>query len=104
MISWLRKILRRGATPAMARWTAGEATPTPEIDNAMSTRSRADVRADVDQARAAGRMPGSGEATSTPEIDSARSQASRAQVKAELDEYIESGQRDRDKGETQIGG
>jgi hypothetical protein len=104
MISWLRNILHRNATQGRAQSTAGEATPTPEIDNAKSTRSRADVRADVDQARAASQIPGSGEATSTPEIDSARPHRSREQVNAELDEYIKSGQRDRDKGETQIGG
>ena len=104
MISWLRKLLRRDGRSQAARRSAGEATPTPEIDNAQSTRSRAEVRSDVKQARAAGLAPGFGEATATPEIDQARGHEPREQVKAELDEYIRSGQRDRDRGETQIGG
>jgi hypothetical protein len=83
---------------------AGEVTPTPEIDNAKSTRSRADVRRELHQARADGQAPDFGEATSTPEFDAAGARKSRAQVKSELDDYIRSGQRDRDRGETQIGG
>jgi hypothetical protein len=42
--------------------------------------------------------------TPSPEIEKARSIKTREQVKAELEAYIRSGQRDRDKGETQIGG
>ena len=45
-----------------------------------------------------------GEVTSTPEFDSPRSTRTRAQVRQELDDYVNSGQRDRDRGETQIGG
>ena len=49
-------------------------------------------------------MPSDGEVTPTPEIDNAKSTKTREQVRKELDEYIRSGQRDRDRGETQIGG
>ena len=39
-----------------------------------------------------------------PEIDEAKSTKTREEVRKELDEYIRSGQRDRDRGETQVGG
>ena len=81
-----------------------EVTPTPEFDTAKSTKTREQVRRELDQARDAGLDVGAGEATATPEIDTARSGKTREQVREELDQYIESGQRDRDRGETQIGG
>jgi len=80
----------------------GEFTSTPEIDNAMSTKTRAEVRAEVERARRAGELPGGGEVTPTPDIETAKSTTTREEVRKELDEYIRSGQRDR--GETQIGG
>ena len=104
VIAWLRKLLDRGARSHTATLSAGEVTPTPEIDSAKSTRSRADVRQELDQARAHGQAPDFGEATSTPEFDAPEVRRSREQVKSERDEYIRSGQRDRDRGETQIGG
>jgi hypothetical protein len=61
------------------------------------------VRAEVDRARDAGENIAAGEATPTPEIDAAESGKTREQVRRELDEYIDSGQRERDRGETQIG-
>jgi hypothetical protein len=104
MIAWLRKLFRRDARPRHVMSAAGEVTPTPEIDNARSTRSRADVRAELDQARAAGRAPEFGEASAWPEPAPAHPGKTREQVQAELDEYVRSGQRDRDRGQTQIGG
>jgi hypothetical protein len=104
MISWLRRLLRRDARPRNAMTAAGEATPTPEIDNATSTRTRADVQAEFDEARAAGRAPEFGEASAWREPVPAQPGKTREQVKAELDEYVRSGQRDRDQGQTQIGG
>ena len=104
MISWLRKLFRRDASPGDALTAAGEVTPAPEIDNATSTRTRADVRSELDQARAAGRAPESGEASAWPEPATAQPGKTREQVKAELDEYVRSGQRARDQGQTQIGG
>jgi hypothetical protein len=84
--------------------SAGEVTPTPEFDDLKSTRTRAEVQAELDKARAAGEQPGAGEVTPCPEIEKAKSLKTREQVKAELEAYIKSGQRDRDQGETQIGG
>jgi hypothetical protein len=81
-----------------------EVTPTPEFDTSKSTKSREEVRGEVGRARDAGEAIAAGEATPTPEIDSAGSAKTREQVRKELDEYIQSGQRDRDRGETQIGG
>ena len=81
----------------------GEVTPTPEIDNAESTKTRGEVKAEADRALRAGELPG-GEVTPTPEIDDAKSTKTREQVRKELDEYVKSGQRDRDRGETRIGG
>jgi hypothetical protein len=104
MISWLLKLFRRDASPGDAMTPAGEVTPTPEIDHARSTRTRAAVRAEFDQARAAGRAPEFGEASAWPELAPAQPGKTREQVKAELDEYVRSGQRDRDQGQTQIGG
>ena len=45
-----------------------------------------------------------GEVTPTPDIDEAKSTKTREQVREELDDYVRSGQRDRDRGETQVGG
>lgn len=84
--------------------SSSEVTPTPEFDDSKSIKSRAEVQAELDQARSAGQQPGAGEVTPTPEVESARSTRTREEVRAERDEYIKSGRRDRDQGETQIGG
>ena len=81
-----------------------EVTPTPEFDNAKSTRTRADVKAELEQSRAAGQQPGAGEVTPTPDIDKAKSTRTRDEVRKELDDYVKSGQRDSDRNETQAGG
>ena len=81
-----------------------EVTPTPEFDSAESTKTGADVQAELEQARAEGQDPLAGEVTPTPDIDSARPTTTRDDVRKELDEYVKSGQRDRDRGETQVDG
>ena len=81
----------------------GEVTSTPEFDSRRSTKTRAEVKAELKRARTDGRKPG-GEVTPTPEIDEAKSTKTREQVRQELDDYVTSGQRDRDRGETQVGG
>ena len=42
--------------------------------------------------------------TPTPDIDTAKSTTTREAVRKELDEWVKSGQRDRNRGETQVGG
>jgi hypothetical protein len=78
-------------------------TSTPEFDSRRSTKTRAAVKAEVKRARTDGRKP-DGEVTPTREIDEAKSTKSREQVRQELDDCVTSGQRDRDRGETQVGG
>ena len=82
----------------------GEVTSTPEFDGRRSTKTRAEVKAELKRARTEGRKPDAGEVTPTPEIDEANSTKTREQVRQELDDYVTSGQRDRDRGETQVGG
>ena len=81
----------------------GEVTSTPEFDSRRSTTTRAEVKAELKRARTDGRKP-DGEVTPTPEIDEAKFTKTREQVRQELDDYVRSGQRDRDRGETQVGG
>jgi hypothetical protein len=81
-----------------------EVTSTPEFDSSRSTRTRAEVQGELEQARSEGQAPGAGEVIPTPDIETAKSTTTREEVRKELDEYIRSGQRDRDRGETQIGG
>jgi hypothetical protein len=82
----------------------GEVTSTPELDSSRSTKTRAEVEAELHLARTGGRTPDAKEVTPTPEIDEAKSTKTREQVLEELDDYVKSGQRDRDRGDTQAGG
>ena len=81
-----------------------EVTSTPEFDSSRSTKARSEVQGELEQARSEGHAPGAGEVTPTPDIDTAKSTTTREEVRKELDEYIRSGDRDRDRGETQVGG
>ena len=93
-----------GAEPAEGTMPSdSEVTSTPEFDS-RSTRTRAEVQGELEQARSEGHAPGAGEVTPTPDIDTAKSTTTREEVRKELGEHIRSGQRDRDRGETQIGG
>ena len=94
-----------GAEPAEGTMPSdSEVTSTPEFDSPRSTRTRAEVQGELEQARSEGQAPGAGEVIPTPDIETAKSTTIREEVRKELDEYIRSGQRDRDRGETQIGG
>ena len=84
--------------------TDSEVTSTPEFDRARCTKTRAEVEAELARERRRGRKTDAGEVTPTPEIDEARSTKTREQVRKELDDYVESGQRDIDRGDTQAGG
>lgn len=72
---------------------AQEASPAPEFDNFVSTRTRADVRAELQAALASGWRPAQGEASDAPEQRSAASTRSRAEVNAELQAALASGWR-----------
>lgn len=63
---------------------AQEASPTPEFDNFVSMRTRAEVRAELQAALASGWRPSQGEASYAPERQNVVSTRSRAEVKAEL--------------------
>lgn len=73
---------------------ASEATDAPEF-NFVSTKTRAEVRAELDAARKAGELS-YGETDFSVKALKSTSTKTRAEVKAELAEYIKSGQRDRD--------
>lgn len=70
---------------------AQEATPAPEFDNFVSTRSRAEVRAELKAALASGWLPAHGEASDAPAMHNPASTRSRADVKAELQAAIAGG-------------
>lgn len=72
---------------------AQEATPAPEFDNFVSTRTRAEVRAELQAALAGGWRPAQGEASNTPEQRNVTSTLSRASVIAELQAALDSGWR-----------
>lgn len=72
---------------------AQEATPAPEIDNFVSTRSRAEVRAEVLAAMARGDRLSYGEVTRAPEFERFVSQRSRGEVHAEVLAAIANGER-----------
>lgn len=69
---------------------AGEATPMPEFENFQSTKTRAEVRAELMQARTEGLVM-VGEAMPLIPAESMRS---RAEVREELNAFIASGARD----------
>lgn len=72
---------------------AQEATPAPEIDNFVSTRTRAEVRAELQAALASGWRLSQGESSYAPEMDSFKSTRPRAEVIAELRAALASGWR-----------
>lgn len=72
---------------------AQEATPAPEFDNFVSTRTRAEVRAELQAALASGWRPAQGEAGSAPEQRNLISTRSRSSVVAELQAALASGWR-----------
>lgn len=92
----LKKTLIAAALASMAAASfASEATDAPEFKNFVSTKTRAEVRAEFEAARKAGELP-HGEADSVAFVQKAKSTKTRAEVQAELAAYIKSGQRDRD--------
>jgi hypothetical protein len=72
---------------------AQEATPAPEFDNFVSTRTRAEVRAELQAALASGWRPLQGEASYAPELQRTASTRTRAEVRAELLAAIANGER-----------
>ncbi len=72
---------------------AQEATPAPEFDNFVSTRTRAEVRAELQAALASGWRPSQGEASYAPELQRTVSTLTRAEVRAELQAALASGWR-----------
>lgn len=72
---------------------AQEATPAPEFDNFVSTRTRAEVRAELQAALASGWRPSQGEASYAPELQHTVSTRARAEVRAELLAAIATGWR-----------
>jgi len=72
---------------------AQEATPAPEFDNFVSTRTRAEVRAELMAAIASGRQLSQGEVTRAPEMERFVSTRTRAEVRAELAAAIANGER-----------
>jgi hypothetical protein len=72
---------------------AQEATPAPEFDNFVSTRTRAEVRAELQAALASGWRPSQGEASYAPELQRTVSTRTRAEVRAELLAAIANGER-----------
>lgn len=72
---------------------AQEATPAPEIDNFVSSRTRADVRNELLAAIASGNFQHRGEATYAPEFERITSLRSRAEVRAEVRDAIARGER-----------
>jgi hypothetical protein len=72
---------------------AQEATPAPEFDNFVSTRTRAEVRTELQAALASGWRPSQGEASYAPELQRTVSTRTRAEVRAELMAAIANGER-----------
>lgn len=72
---------------------AQEATPAPEFDNFVSTRTRAEVQAEVLAAIASGRHLSQGEASRAPEMERFVSTRTRAEVRAEVLTAIANGER-----------
>lgn len=72
---------------------AQEATPAPEIDNFISTRTRAEVTAELLSALARGVQLPRGEVTYAPEFQRTASTRSRAEVRAEVEAAIARGER-----------
>lgn len=72
---------------------AQEATPAPEIDNFVSTRTRAEVQAELRAAIADGWQSSQGEASRAPEMENFVSTLTRAEVRGELMAAIARGER-----------
>lgn len=72
---------------------AQEVTRAPEIDNFVSTRTRAEVLAELKIAMAGGHLHAQGEITRAPEFDTFVAARTRAQVKGELMAAIGRGER-----------
>lgn len=72
---------------------AQEASPAPEFDHFVSTRTRAEVRAELAAAIANGSYRPQSEASYAPEFERLTSQRSRADVKAEVRQAIARGER-----------
>jgi Domain of unknown function (DUF4148) len=72
---------------------AQEATRAPEFDNFVSMRTRAEVRAELQAALAAGWRPSQGEASYAPEFGKTSSTRTRADARAEVAAAIARGER-----------
>jgi hypothetical protein len=72
---------------------AQEVTRAPEIENFVSTRTRAEVQAELKIAMAAGNLHAQGEITRAPEIEAFIAARTRAQVKDELMAALARGER-----------
>jgi hypothetical protein len=87
LLTLIATVLTAGAAHA-AEWQ-----DTPDINQAKSTKTRAEVVAELVAARKAGEVPAASE---LGPVVPAKSTKTRAEVRAELEAYIKSGQRDRD--------